>query len=172
MTARRLRVLLPIAVLAVAVLVVVSARDPEPDLDPPVRAEGQVVADLAGVLGDEVQAELQDLADAGWDVVALTYETEQANQGEAQRGGLRLLEAWDADVVLVAVARPGHFQRTDAERRRFFGVAVPDAFVIPGSLREEVTEQVIPPYAADNEWPEGFVAAAEALAEGLEDTER
>ena len=159
---------LPVGVAAVALVVVLIARDPEPDLEVPPRDAGQVSADLAGILDGEVDDALQALADDGWDAVALTFETPAANQGEAQRGGRALLEDWDADIVLVAVAEPGDFDSDAEGRRRFFGVEAPSAFDVPGDLREDVTDRVIPPYAADNDWTGAFRAGAEHLAEELE----
>lgn len=165
---RRLAFVLPAAVAVAVVVVVLVARDPDPDLEVPPREPGQVSADLAGVLDGDVDDALIALADVGWDAVALTFETTQANQGEAQRGGRALLEAWDADIALVAVAQPGDFTSESEDRRRFFGVEAPSAFDVPGDLREAVTDQIVPSYAADNDWSGAFTAGARHLAEELE----
>ena len=165
---RRVALAVPVAVVAVALGVALLARDPEPDLEVPPREPGQVSADLAGVLDDRVDDALATLADDGWDAVALTFESPAANQGEAQRGGRALLEAWDADVVLVAVAVPGDFTSDAQGRRRFFGVEAPSAFAVPGDVREEITDVVVPPYAAENDWAGAFAAGARHLADELE----
>lgn len=156
-----------------ALLAVGASCEPAVDLEIPAREEGQRVLDRAGILDDDALAPL--LADVApdTDVVALTYETEQASRGEAARAGQQLVEAWDADVVLVAVARPGDFASTaedptrEGSRQRFFGIEPADAFAVPGALREEIVEGVVPSIAATNDWQAVFTAAALRLREGL-----
>jgi hypothetical protein len=158
------------AVLLLPPLLAVAAGCAEPGvaLEVPDRAPGQRVLDPAGILDDAVAARLDTAADkAEVDVVALAFTDEAASLGQADRGGRRLLEAWDADVVLVAVARPGDFASRDDDRRRFFGVFSADRFAVPRGLREDILEEVVPSLAARNRWPAAFIAAADALATGL-----
>lgn len=152
----------------VVLLAVVAAAcgEQEPDIDVPAREQGQVVLDLADVLDDEVDRALRAFEDT--DVVAITYETPQANAGEAFRAGQRVLEEWDADVVLVAVAEPGDFTSETDDRRRFFGATPADVRAVSADLREELADVVVPVHTVDNEWSTAFVAAAERLAEELE----
>ncbi len=148
--------------------------EPPVDLDLPPRAEGQTVLDHGDVLDDAaVDAALGGLLDLGYDAVAVTYETEQAGRGEAARAGRLVVERWGADLVLVAVARPGDFTsevvdpEDPAARERFFGIEPADTFAVPGDLREEIVEVTIPPIAAGNDWDAVFTTAAADLAEGL-----
>lgn len=158
-----------LAALLLAVVGVAGCGEPDPDLDVPDRADGQVVADLAGVVDEaEVGEAFGALADDGWDAVALVFETPQANQGEAQRAGRELLEAWEVDLVVVAVARPGDFDSDAPDRRRAVGVEAPTARAVPGALREDVANDAMRPHAEDNAWTAAFLAAAEALSDGLE----
>ena len=166
MTARRL--LLPIVVAVAALAVLLLAREPEADLDPPPRGADDVVLDPAGVLDETVAEALADLAEHGWDAVALAYETPQAGEGEAQRGGQLLQEVWQADLVVVAVARPGEFRSDDADRRRAVGIAAESARTVPPALREVVAEEAMAEPAGRNAWSEAFVAAAERLRAELE----
>lgn len=147
-------------------LLAVACGEEDPDIDLGDRAEGQLVVDHVGVLDDSVEEALGDID--GWEVVAVTYETPQASAGEAHRAGEAVVEAWDVDVALVAVAQPGDFTSTDDDRRRFFGATPADVRAVPGGLREELAEEVVPPRAADNDWSGAFVAAAERLREELE----
>jgi len=149
--------------------VAVGCGEPAVDLDLPARAEGQTVLDLADAVDDgAVEEALADLRELGYDAVAVTYETEQAGRGEAARAGRLVVEEWDADIVLVALARPGDFASADTEEReRFFGIEPADTFAVPGGLREEIVEETIPAVAAGNDWQGVFETAAEDLAEGL-----
>lgn len=161
-----------VALVAVAVLLLSGCGEPPVDLDVPNRGPDQAVLDRAGILDTpEIEERLRAFDDR--DVVALTYETEQASRGEAQRAGQLLVREWDADVVLVAVARPGDFfsmvvDREDPrDRQRFFGIEPADNFEVPGSVREEIVEGTIPPIAAENDWQQVFVTAAEDLRKRL-----
>lgn len=147
-------------------LLLAGCGEEDPDLDLGERGDEQVIADQAGILDASVEDALRGIED--WDVVAVAYETPQANAGEAHRAGEAVVEAWDADVALVSVAAPGDFTSTEDDRRRFFGATPADVRAVPGGLREELAEEVVPPHAADNDWPAAFVAAAERLGEELE----
>jgi hypothetical protein len=153
-------------------LLLPACGEPPVDLDVPRRASGQVVLDQAGIL-DEAEIEKHLRAFEERDVVALTFETEQASRGEARRAGQLLVREWDADVVLVAVARQGDFDSTivdredPRDRQRFFGIEPADTFDVPGGLREEIVEETVPPIAADNDWQQVFVTAAQDLRDGL-----
>lgn len=157
-----------LAVAATLAVLAAACGEPEPDIDLPAREDGQLVADLAGVLDeDDVAAAFAELAAQGWDAAALTFETPQANMGEAQRAGRELVDAWGVDVVVVAVARPGDFESDEPDRRRAVGVEAPSARAVPGSLREDVANEAMGPHAEENAWSEAFVDAAEWLADGL-----
>lgn len=147
---------------------VTACGEPPIDVDLPARTDGDHVADLAGILdADALDAQLAEIAADGLDVVALTYTTPQANCGEAFRAGLAFAQAWEADVALVAVARPGDFESTDDGRLRCLGLRPVDEFAVPGGLREEIAEGLVPPIAAENDWDGAFTAAADRLAEEL-----
>lgn len=152
--------------LVVALLLVACGEPPVDVAIPPREGEGRV-ADLAGILDVAAVEDALDDASAATalDTVALTYTTEQASCGEAFRAGGALLAAWDADVALVAVARPGDFEATGADRERCVGIRPADDFAVPSGLREEIAERLVPPLAADNRWTDAFVVAAERLAE-------
>lgn len=152
-----------VAVLCAALLV--ACGEPDVDLDVPQRQEGQVLLDEAGILeGTDVDARLRDLAEEGLDVVAVTYETPQASLGETRRAGQLVLEEWDADIALVAVARPGDFTATDPDdRERFFGLESADHFAVPRGLRERIAEEQAPPLAAANDWEGVFSMAVDEL---------
>jgi hypothetical protein len=143
--------------------------NPEVALAVPERQDGQVMLDEAGVLDAAVADRLAAVAaDTGVDVVALAFEDPQASLGQADRGGRLLLDAWGADVVVVAVARPGDFASSDEQaRRRYFGVFATDRFAVPRGLRERIVEEAVPPLAARNDWPGAFTAAADILADEL-----
>ncbi len=154
-------------------LAAAACGEPPVALDVPARADGQTVLDLAGILDEDALAPMLAEVAPGSDVVAVTYETRQASAGEASRAGQEVLDAWDADVVLVAVAAPGDFASTaddptqEGSRQRFFGIEPADRYAVPGGLREEVVEESVPPVAAGNDWPGVFATAARELAEGL-----
>ncbi|MFO8075420.1 MAG: hypothetical protein ACQETV_06510 [Actinomycetota bacterium] len=166
MTPRRL--LLPVVVAAAVLAVLLLGREPEADLDPPPRGPDDVVLDPAGILDERVATAFSELAAHGWDAVALAYESPQAGEGEAQRGGRLLREAWQADLVVVAVARPGEFTSGRGDRRRAVGVAAESARSVPPALREDVAEEAMADPAGRDAWSEAFVAAAERLAAELE----
>ena len=155
------------AVLAAA-LFVAACGEPAPDIALPERSGDAHVADEAGVFDAQQRSDLEDhlaqIAAGGLDIAALTYETEQANCGEAYRAAKRFVQAWDADVALVAVAAPGDFDATEEARKRCLGVQPRDERAIPGALREQIAETLVPPKAADNDWYGAFVVAADALA--------
>jgi hypothetical protein len=152
---------------ALLALLLVACGEEDPDIAVPPRDDGQVLLDEAGILGERVAEALRDIE--GWDVVAVAYETPQANAGEAHRAGQVVVDAWDADIVLVAVARPGDFASEDVQaRRRFFGATPANVRVVPAGLREELADEVVPPLAAGNEWEAAFEAAAARLAEELQ----
>jgi len=144
--------------------------EPPVDFALPQRAEGQVLLDDAGILSEQVEQGLRAASEYGVDVVGLTYETEQANRGEANRAGQRVIADWDADVVLVAVARPGDFASTlddredPADRRRAFGLEAADPYAVPRDVRERIAEVVVPEHAQDNDWDAAFLAALDELA--------
>jgi hypothetical protein len=154
--------------LAMVAVLALSCGEPPVDVDIPARDDGSHVADLAGILdADALDARLAEIRADGLDVVALTYETDQANCGEAFRAGLAFAQAWQADVAVVAVARPGDFTATDADRERCLGLRPVDDFAVPGGLREEIAEGIVPPIAAENDWDGAFHAAVDRLAEEL-----
>jgi len=152
--------------LVLALVVSLAAcGEPAVDLSLPAREEGAQVADLAGVLdAGQVQSRLEEVADAGTDIVALTYETEQASCGEAFRAGAQFVTAWDADIAVVAVARPGDFDATGDDRVRCLGVQPRDQRSVGGDLRERIAEELVPPLAAENDWTGAFTTAIDALA--------
>lgn len=146
-----------------------ACGEPAVDVALPDRADGARLADLAGILDvDVVGPRLEAVSEStGFDVVALTYETGHASCGEAFRAGGELVTAWDADVAVVAVARPGDFTASEGPRERCVGVRPRDEFAVPGALREEIAETLVPPIAATNDWDTVFTAALDRLAEGL-----
>jgi hypothetical protein len=140
--------------------------EPAVDVDIPQRPDGAHVLDLAGVLDAEaLERDLVALAGSGLDVVALTYETEQAGCGEAFRAGSQFVEAWDADVALVAVAKPGDFAATAETRVRCLGVQPRDPQAVPGGVREQIAEELVPPFAERNDWTGAFAIAVDTLAQ-------
>lgn len=157
------------ALAVAAALLAAACGEPAPDVDIPARPDAGHVADQAAVLAPDERADLEqrltDIAADGPDIVALTYETEAANCGEAYRAARRFVDTWDADIALVAVAAPGDFTSTETARKRCLGVQPRDERAVPGSLREEIAETLIPPEAADNDWYGAFVVAADALAD-------
>jgi len=156
---------------AVLLLCVLAActGEPEPDLELPERASGQIVFDGADILDDgAVAAALGDIE--AFDAVAVTYETDAANAGEARRAAQRVLAEWDADLVVVAVAQPGDFASSDPDRERFVGVEPAYSFAVPGGLREQIAEESLGEVATGNDWTAVFTTAADLLAEGLRPT--
>lgn len=158
-----------VVVLVVATLALAGCGEPDVDLELPAREAGQQVLDTAGILsGSEVAERLSELAEAGLDVVAVTYETPQASLGENRRAGSLVVEEWGADIALVAVAVPGDFSSTDADsRRRFFGLEPADTFAVPGGLRERIAEERAPPLAEANDWAAVFTMAIDEIEREL-----
>lgn len=155
---------------AVAAVAVAGCGEPAIDVAIPERTPGAHVADLAGILdATALGSQLAAIEQRGLDVVALTYETPQANCGEAFRAGLELATAWEADVALVAVARPGDFTSTADDRERCLGLRPVDDFAVGRGTREEIAEVLVPPIAAENDWDRAFAVAAETLAEQVLD---
>jgi len=156
--------------LLLALLLTAGCGEPAVDFALPQRGDGQVLLDDAGILSAQVERELRAASENGVDVVGLTYETEQANRGEANRAGQRVIVDWGADVVLVAVARPGDFASTvddredPADRQRAFGLEAADPYAVSRDVRERIAEVVVPEYAADNDWDGAFLAALDELA--------
>lgn len=157
---------------ALLVAGLVACGEPAVPLAVPDRGAEQHVLDLAGVLDEaELARPLARLVRLGWDPVLVTFEADDASLGLADRAGRKVLDAWGADLVLVAVAEPGDF-RSDAEnRRRFFGLVAREVHDVPRGLRERVAEQLVPPLASENAWTEAFAVAMRALAEGLDDVD-
>ncbi|MEE8602275.1 TPM domain-containing protein [Euzebya tangerina] len=155
-----------------AALAVLVAGCGEPPVDVSILDRSGYVQDQADVLDQSaLESRLADIGERGLDIVVLTYETEQANCGEAFRAGLEFVQAWEADVALVAVARPGDFTSTEEDRERCLGVRPVDDFAVSAGLREEIAEDLVPPIAADNNWDEAFEVAIDRLAEELLDEE-
>ena len=152
--------------LLIGVVLLVSCGEPPVDVTIPERDADQHVLDRADILDvDALEARLADVAADGTDVVALTYETEQASCGEAFRAARQFVRRWDADVALVAVARPGDFASKDEQRQRCLGVQPLDDRAVPGALRERIAEELVPPKAAANDWDGAFGVAVDALVE-------
>ena len=152
---------------AVVAVALIAAACGEPAVDVSLGGrDGRHVDDQAGILqAEELDAHLSALAaDGGLDIVALTYETSQASCGEAFRAGQEFVEAWGADVAVVAVAQPGDFTDTGDTRQRCLGVQPRDDRAVSGDVRERIAEQIVPPLAARNDWDAAFRAAADELA--------
>lgn len=163
-----------VRLVSLAMIGLVGCGEPAVDLDIPAREASGDVLDTSDLLGDDIAVRLEEFeVSTGLDAVALTYESDQASRGEASRAGQLLIERWGADLVLVAVARPGDFastvvDREDPEdRRRYFGVEPGDPFAVSGDLRERVVEGIVPPIAAENRWGDVFQKAVEELQQGL-----
>ena len=152
--------------LLVAVVSLAGCGEPAVDVSIPPRGDDEHVADLAGILDEPaLEATLSALRADDLDIVALTYETEQATCGEAVRAARTFVRDWGADVAIVAVARPGDFASDEEARRRCLGVQPLDDRAIPGSLREEIAEVLVPPRTATNDWDAAFLIAAQALGD-------
>lgn len=150
--------------LLTAALLLTACGEPPLAISLPPR-DGQV-ADLAGILDlDVVTAALEAHGADGVDIVVLTYTTADANCGEAFRAGQQLVEAWDADVAMVAVAAPGDF--ADPEGERCAGVQPRDDFAVGRGTREEITEVLWPPLIDANEWTEVVLVGADELHAAL-----
>ncbi|CAN5829201.1 MAG: hypothetical protein M3R09_01790 [Actinomycetota bacterium] len=154
-----------VGLLAAGVLLA-GCGEPAVDVRLSPREEGQQVLDQAGILnGPDIARRLEGLREGGLDVVALTYESEQAGCGEAFRAGGEIVRIWDADVAVVAVAEPGDFTAEADPRQRCLGVRPRNAELVPGGVRERIAEQLVPPIAARNEWTDAFLVAIDAIAE-------
>lgn len=152
--------------LLVALALLAACGEPAVDVEIPSRSAGQHVVDEAGILdAPALEQRLAAEADRGTDIVALTYETREASCGEAFRAARQFVAEWEADVAIVAVARPGDFEATTATRQRCVGVQPLDDRAVPGALREKIAEELVPPEAADNDWDGAFTVAIDALAE-------
>lgn len=156
---------LAVGIIAVGVLAAfaLTLREPTVAFEPPAREVGQHVHDAAGVLDTPVVTQrLTELEQTrGVDAVAVVWEDEQASLGQAARGAKRILDAWQADVALSAVADPGAFTDQQAGRR-FFGVEA-DRLEVESGLREHIVQDVVPAPASENDWTAAFVAAIDAL---------
>lgn len=158
------RVVATVATILTAVALV-ACGEPEVDVVLPERPAGEHVLDEAGVLDKgQLHNRLMEVAAQGLDIVALTFETEQASCGEAFRAGTQFVALWDADVAIVAVAHPGDFTASDQPRTRCLGVQPRDTRDVPGDLRERIAEELVPPLTAQNDWTGAFLVAIDALA--------
>jgi hypothetical protein len=158
--------LLPLLLLLA--LALAACGEPEVDLDVPPRGADQHLLDVPGVVGAGVEERLREVSEAtGLDVVGLAFEDERTSLGQADRGGRLLLREWDADVVLVAVARPGDFTSDEADRSRFFGVYATDRFDVSRGLRERIIFERVQLLAAENEWGAAFLAALDELEDDI-----
>lgn len=144
-------------------LLLAACGEPEVDVEIPARDTGQHVLDQAGIL--DVQALESRLAEIAQvrDIVVLTYETPAATCGEAFRAAGDFVRSWEADVALVAVAKPGDFASDEPQRQRCLGVQPLEDRAISGGLRERIAEELIPPKASVNDWNGAFNVAIDAL---------
>lgn len=162
------------AAVAVLTLVLSACGEPPVPLNVPERDFAQAVLDEAGIIDEDdraLQLALFELRQLGWDPVLVAFEAADANMGLADRAGRKVLDAWGAEVALVAVADPGHFTRRGADRERFFGLFARDVREVPRDVRERIAEQLVPPVAARNDWTGAFALALRELAEGLGDAD-
>lgn len=163
-----------VAALAALALGMAACGEPPVPLDVPARGSGQSVLDLAGVIDEEdpgLARALGELQHLGWDPVLVAFEADGANMGLADRAGRKVLDAWDADLALVAVADPGQFTSTDDDRRRFFGLFARDVREVPRDVRERVVEELVPPVAARNDWTGAFALVLRELAETVDEAD-
>lgn len=145
-------------------LALLACGEPPVDVTIPPRQDDARIADQAGVLDAAAVNEALAAADAdGRDIVVLTYETPQAGCGEAYRAAQEFVARWDADVALVAVARPGDFASQEENRQRCVGIQPRDPRGLPAGLREQIAEEIVPPHAGENDWTGAFTAAIEAV---------
>lgn len=161
------------AVLALALMLAACGEPPVP-LEVPERGFSQAVLDVAGIVDEDERAFQQALGAVrrlGWDPVVIAFEAEGASMGMADRAGRKVLDAWGADLALVAVAEPGHFDRSAAQRKRYFGLFARDVREVPRGVRERIVEEVVPPIAGRNAWTAAYTAALRALADGLGDVD-
>lgn len=152
--------------LLMAAVLLTACGEPPADVAIPPRATGDHVVEKAGILDAQaLESRLAEIADSGMDIVALTYETQEATCGEAFRAAREFVGIWEADVALVAVARPGDFTSDDPGRQRCFGVQPRDDRGISGALRERIAEELVPPRASANDWDGAFRVAVDALVD-------
>ncbi|MDQ3537976.1 MAG: hypothetical protein M3415_04145 [Actinomycetota bacterium] len=157
------------AAVVLAAVLLAGCGEPAVDVRLPPREEGQQVLDLAEILeGSGIVRRLEALRDNGLDVVALTYESEQAGCGEAFRAGGKIVREWNVDVAVVAVAEPGDFAAEADGRQRCLGVRPRDAELVSGGVRERIAEQLVPPLAGRNDWTGAFGVAIDTIAEARE----
>lgn len=152
--------------MTIALMVLATAcGEPPIAIDIPER-DGRQVLDLDGLLEVElIEPRLAGYAAEGVDIVALVYTTPDASCGEAFRAGQQFVEAWQADVALVAVAEPGGFHDLDAER--CVGLQPLNTFDVGRGTREEISEVIWPDLIDDNAWDEVFLIGAEELYQAL-----
>lgn len=164
-----------LAALLAGLALVTACGEPAVPLQVPERSFDQVLLDNAGILAEDyrgLEVALGELRHQGWDPVLVTFEAEGANMGMADRAGRKVIDAWGADLAIVAVAEPGDFDSEAQDRKRFFGLFARNVREIPRGLRERVVEQLIPPIAGRNDWTEAFRVAVTELAEGLGEVDK
>lgn len=156
------RLAVGIVAIGVVVAFALTLREPSVGVELPAR-DGQHLHDAAGVVdADAVEQRLAALERSeGVDAVAVVWEDEQASLGQAARGATQILDAWQADVALSAVAHPGAFTDQQAGRR-FFGVEG-DRFEVGSGLRERIVEDVVPAPAGENDWTAALLAAIDEI---------
>lgn len=165
---RPVQIAVIIVALGVLAALALQLREPEVAFDPPERPAGAHVHDPAGAVDDEaVEQRLAELADAsGVDAVVVVWEDDQSSRGQAARGAQRILEAWQADVALSAVAMPGAFDDPQAGER-YFGVEG-DRFTVSADLRERIVAEVEQARPASSQaWTDAFLAVIDVLAADL-----
>jgi hypothetical protein len=151
---------------AALLIMLAGCGEPAIDVEIPQRPGRDRVADLAGILDvDALEARLAEAAEGGVDIVALTYESEQAGCGEAYRAAQEFVQQWAANVALVAVAQPGDFASEDEARERCFGLQPRVGEDVPAGLRETIAEELVPAETADNDWDGAFAVAVDALVD-------
>lgn len=157
-----------VALLVAATLGLTACGEPAVPLEVPERRFDQVVLDQAHILGEgALDRPLAELRHLGWDPVVVTFEAEGANMGMADRAGRKVIDAWGADLAIVAVAEPGDFTSRDEERKRYFGLFARNVRDVPRGVRERIVEQLVPPVARRNDWDEVFALAVRELAAAL-----
>jgi hypothetical protein len=159
-----------LSTMAACALVLAACGEPPVPLDVPERDFAQAVLDEAGIVDEDdraLQRALGAVRLLGWDPVLVAFEADGANMGLADRAGRKVLDAWGADIALVAVADPGHFMREGAGRQRFFGLFARDVREVPRAVRERIAEQLVPPVAARNDWTGAFALSLRELADAL-----
>ena len=154
--------------LSLALGTAACSGEPPVPLEVPQRGANQVFLDRAGILDEGQLAPLvNEFRHRGWDPVLVTFETEDASLGMADRAGRKVIEAWGADLAIVAVAAPGDFDSDAPDRRRYFGLFARNVRDIPRAARERIVEELIPPIAAANRWDDVFATAVRELGHEL-----